>query len=213
MGIKRHSDRGLLGAFGLLLTGVIVSYLVFQYFDFDGEAAPTTLRSRLQWELILNLQILSLACVWFFFVDYLEGFKGFRRQAMKLRIYLGYIMVLMPLWIVLTAVANNWFVVRATQTEIHILIVVVIFVRLGFGLAIRYYNVLAEKANEPADKPVEFKDNYFDYVLYLGGSAFLVWCVYVDGYWHYVVLPFLFYLKASVAYVRLGRAIVKKKEA
>lgn len=101
--------RALMGAIALVITGVILADMLWHYLmAVAGESALTG--SRLWWEIVLNLQILSAAMVWFCYSDRIEGSEGRIRRLQIVRRWFAIITVLLPSMLGAVGIQQNWFV-------------------------------------------------------------------------------------------------------
>lgn len=106
---KVVDHRALLGAIALIITGVILADMLWHYLQaINGESALTA--SRLWWELVLNLQILSAAMVWFCYSDRIDGSVGRIRRLQIVRRWFAIITVLLPSLLGAAGIQQNWFV-------------------------------------------------------------------------------------------------------
>ncbi len=101
--------RALLGAIALVITGLILADMLLHYLEaLNGESALTG--SRLWWEIVLNLQILSAAMVWFCYSDRIDGSEGRIRRLQIVRRWFAVITVLLPSMLGAVGIQQNWFV-------------------------------------------------------------------------------------------------------
>lgn len=119
-----EDSRALMGAIALNITGFILAFMLFQYLGAtDGERVLT--RSRLVWEVILNLQILSIALIWFCYSDRIEGSVGQIRMLQRFRLGFALVTVLMPTVLGLLGIQQNWFVEQPSEATIRLFACVV----------------------------------------------------------------------------------------
>ncbi len=120
--------RAILAAQALLITGCILSLMLQQFlYVAEGEGAFT--RSRIWWELILNMQLLSMGMMWFYYSDRISDATGRRRTFYIVRCFFAVITVSVPSLLGAIAAFNNWFQIKP---EPHVL--------YNFGLfAIAYW--------------------------------------------------------------------------
>lgn len=124
----RISDgRSLFGGLALLITGIIVANMV-QHYVTSGESDAGITRSRLWWEVVLNLQILSVGMIWFCYSDRISDAKGPVRRLHILLCGFAILSALMPSILGTVSAANNWFSIRpGPQTFIGFFIFGVVF--------------------------------------------------------------------------------------
>lgn len=123
--MKLVDNRALLGAIALNITGVILTFMLYQYLE-ASEGARTLTRSRLVWELVLNLQILSAALIWFCYSDRIDGSVGAMKVLQRLRLWFAIVTVLLPTLLGLLGIQQNWFEVQPTADEIRLFAYVVL---------------------------------------------------------------------------------------
>lgn len=108
----RISDgRSLFGGLALLITGVIVAMMV-QHYVSSGESGAGITRSRLWWEVVLNLQILSVGMIWFCYSDRISDAQGPVRRLHILLCGFAILSALMPSILGAVSAANDWFSIR-----------------------------------------------------------------------------------------------------
>jgi len=107
--ISLVDSRSLLAAFALVITGAILADMLWHYLRaVNGESALTD--SRLWWELVLNLQILSAAMMWFCYSDRIDGSEGRIKILQIVRRWFAIITVLLPSMLGAVGIQQNWFV-------------------------------------------------------------------------------------------------------
>lgn len=94
-----------------LATGVIVAMMVDYYVSSPASETAIT-RSRLWWEIVMNLQILSVALIWFCYTDRIGDAKGTKKRLHILMCCFAMLSVLMPSVLGAVSAANNWFEIR-----------------------------------------------------------------------------------------------------
>lgn len=123
--MKLVDNRALLGAIALNITGVILTFMLFQYLE-ASEGARTLSRSRLVWELVLNLQILSAALIWFCYSDRIDGSVGGMKVLQRLRLWFALVTVLLPTLLGLLGIQQNWFEEQPTAGEVRLFAYIVL---------------------------------------------------------------------------------------
>ncbi len=100
--------RALLGAIALVITGFILTDMLSMYLDATSGSAALS-RSRLWWEIVLNLQIFSAALMWFCYSDRIDGSDGRIKTLQIVRRWFAIITVLLPSMLGLVGIQQNWF--------------------------------------------------------------------------------------------------------
>lgn len=190
--------RALMVAAALTMSGIIISLMVRQYLTTSG-VDDALIRSRLWWEVVLNLQILSAGTIWFAFSDAIGMSEGSRRRWYIAQCSFTIISVLLPTFLGTVAAFNNWFEVRPDG------VVYWTFLALGLlhwlsGLLLRYLMGVRHKRQAFARfSPLEF----------LPVLALIV-CALLDtvngGTTWLMLTPFLLYLQGSIPYLKRGLA-------
>lgn len=108
--------RSLMAAIALMITGVIVAMMVEHYVT-AGEADTALTRSRLWWEIVLNLQILSVGMIWFCHSDRISESEGPVRRLHITLCSMAILSALMPSILGAVSAANNWFEIRPVPSS------------------------------------------------------------------------------------------------
>lgn len=103
--------RPILAAVSLLISGLITSLMMQQFAELAGGQGVLP-RSRLWWELVLNVQILCIGMMWFYYSDRVPETSGPRRRYFLVRSSLSVFTVSIPGVIAGVAAFNNWFEFR-----------------------------------------------------------------------------------------------------
>lgn len=119
------SPRSIMAGCALVTSGIIIALMVRQY-HMTSSIDDALTRSRLWWEIVLNIQILSAGVIWFAHSDAISRTEGKRKRLYILQCIFSVISVLLPSILAFIAVVNNWFEVRPSTS------VYWIFVGLGF---------------------------------------------------------------------------------
>ncbi|WP_262689930.1 hypothetical protein [Kordiimonas aestuarii] len=111
---KIQDSRAFLGALALLIVGVIMAFKVGFFFapHIFGDGMLT---SRWWWEIVLNLQILCLAFMWFCHHDRIVQSKGRWRLRAIINFVVGMISVAYPVMLLVIGAYLDWF--RTTPPE------------------------------------------------------------------------------------------------
>ncbi|WP_025896299.1 hypothetical protein [Kordiimonas gwangyangensis] len=114
---KLSHDRAILTAIAMLITGCILSSMSISFFDSMKNAGLS--RSRLWWEIVLNLQILCGALVWFSFVERIKAATGARYYIRCAQFFVALVAVLLPVEIGLAGAAIGWFEDKPDLAELN----------------------------------------------------------------------------------------------
>ncbi len=204
--VRISDGRSLLGGIALLITGVIVAMMV-QHYVASGESDSGITRSRLWWEVVLNLQILSVGMIWFCYSDRISDAKGPVRRLQILLCGFAILSALMPSVLGAVSAANNWFSIRpGPQTFIGFFIFGVVFwlitlvAQLWFlGLRSRYANRKRRKRSAAFYAPALTLGAIALFDAPSGGTTWLT------------MTPVLLYLQGAVPYLLKGLRVRPKK--
>lgn len=105
-----------MAAIALLITGAITSEIVDRFVYQEVTGALLT-RSRLWWEIVLNLQILSVGMIWFCYSDRIADATGNLKRMHMLLCGITIIAALIPSFLAAVSAANNWFYVRPSLSS------------------------------------------------------------------------------------------------
>lgn len=109
MADKKIQDyRALYGALSLLLVGLVLSFQCIFYLR-DDEFSKEIIRARWLWEIVLNIQILSLAFMWFSHHNRILFSRGRWRVRAILNFAAGFVAVGTPAAIMLVAAMFDWY--------------------------------------------------------------------------------------------------------
>jgi len=106
-----HDGRALLAAIALMITAVIVAQMVAQYVT-TTEIDQGLNRSRLWWEIVLNLQLLSVGMTWFSYSDRISAATGPVRRMHIINCIFVSLGAVMPTFLGAVSASNNWFEIR-----------------------------------------------------------------------------------------------------
>lgn len=140
-----------MGAIALQTTGIILAVMLYQYLA-AAEGARVLSRSRFWWEIILNLQILSVALMWFCYSDRIEGSSGQLKLLQWARRWFAIITVLLPSFLGLAGIHQNWFVVQPSPA----IITAFAYSVLAYWLLGLWLNYLVLKRRRTRLRPVSF---------------------------------------------------------
>lgn len=103
-------SRALMAALARLVAGGILSVMFYEYFS-RPETGATLTQSRLWWEIVLNLQLLSAGMVWFSYSDRVSPASGKMRILQFFRLILAVCAVMTPTFFGVFAAIFGWFTV------------------------------------------------------------------------------------------------------
>lgn len=112
--LKVWDGRSLLAGIALLMTGAITAEIVDQYV-YQQITGSLLTRSRLWWEIVLNLQILSVGMIWFCYSDRIADASGNLKRMQVFICTVTILAALMPSFLAGVSAANNWFSVRPSM--------------------------------------------------------------------------------------------------
>ncbi len=134
--IQLRDSKALMGAVALNITGGILAFMLFQYLGAtEGERVMN--RSRFVWEIILNLQILSAAMIWFCYSDRISGSQGQIQILQRFRLGFALLTVLVPTGFGALGIQQNWFVEQPSAATIQ-LFACVVFVYWLLGIWLHF---------------------------------------------------------------------------
>ena len=204
-GFKVHRGRSLLVGIALLISGTILAQFVDQYISLQLSDSAIT-RSRLWWEVVLNLQIMSFGIVWFCYVDPITNSSGRWKRNQIIMFLVASVAVLMPSITGGVALANGWFSVRPDIDEFTYVFVLGV---VAWLLALLFQYIMLYRfrsANTMAIRKRPFL-LYFPILTLFGILAF---DTQSENQLWYVATPFLLYVQGAVPYIIY--AFVPKRE-
>ena len=201
-------SRALFGAFALIITGAILSSMAHQYFagQYTGEAI---VRSRSWWEIVLNLQVLCLAFMWFCYADRVRVSDKRRALVMRLRMVFGLVAVSVPFLIAVAAVYFGWFEKRPSVRMVDLIVCYMLFF-WGVSACIPKFFALRAQGGSLSKREFFHKMRPRSVWAVAPAIAGLV-VITLDGFWgvstYYFLIPTLFYLQAAMPFLfrALGR--------
>lgn len=109
MANKKIQDyRALYGALSLVLIGLVLSFQFIFYLR-DDDLSKEIVRARWHWEIVLNIQILCFAFMWFSHHNRILFSRGRWRVRAIVNFILGFVMVGAPTVIMLVAAILDWY--------------------------------------------------------------------------------------------------------
>jgi len=191
-----HDGRALLTAAALMTTGVIIAQMVAQYVT-TTEIDQGLNRSRLWWEIVLNLQLLSVGMIWFSYSDRISASSGAVRRMHIINCAFVSLSAIMPTFLGAVSASNNWFEIRPGPD---------VFVGFFlFGVSFWLIGIVLQSVL------VHFRKKTKNHKLRRRGIAFfspsiLLGVVAVldapdGGTWWLILTPILLYLQGAVPYL------------
>ena len=189
-------NRSLLGAIALNITGWILAFMLYQYLETPAGTTGLS-RSRLVWEIVLNLQILSAAFIWFCYSDRIEGSTGQIRHLQIARLWFAMITVLQPTFLGLLGIQQNWFVEPPSADSVRLFAIVV----FSYWLAGVWLNKLVHRKRSTRLPSAGYRYRLF---FFLPAFALLVVTAIdlpLGGQLWLLAIPILTYLQGSMPYI------------
>lgn len=194
-----------MGGVALIIAGAILTSMFQLYLagEYTGEGI---VRSRWWWEIVLNLQILSLALMWFCYVDRISDNVGFKKNLMRLRLAFSLFFVLLPIWLALISASLNWFVVRPPLGTID---KVIIFTVVLWVLAVFTPRLLILRTKARKGEPFSFVALFRPPHWYSVVPTCLLIAFWVIGSvrgvtFKYQYIPFLLYTQSAFPFLEHG---------
>ena len=194
-----------MGGTALIITGVILTSMLRFYFagEYTGQGV---VRARWWWEIVINLQILSAALMWFCYVDRVAGATGAMKRIMRLRMAFGLSVVLLPIWMALLSAYLNWFVVRP---PIEIIDLMMCGMLAFWALSVFLPRFLIMKSKLASNPKVTFFSLMKPNAWYSLTPVYVlvgIWSIGMieDSVIHYHYAPLMLYFQAAVPYIERG---------
>ncbi|WP_417464771.1 hypothetical protein [Kordiimonas sp.] len=185
----------------MLLTGCVLTSMSGAYFTTLTDVGFS--RSRLWWEIVLNVEILCAALVWFSFVERIKAAEGKRYYVLLAQCFVAMFATLLPVWIALAGASLGWFTKRPELAAINWLVVACLGLwAAGMALPICVQLILGRSLRLPP-----FFRGATPMVMVLRFSPLLLtfglvwWQESVGGYLHYIYAPILLYAQGSLSYL------------
>ena len=191
-----YQGRSLLVGIALLISGAILAQFVDQYISSQLLDSAIT-RSRLWWEIVLNLQIMSFGIVWFCYVDPITNSSGRRKFNQIIMFLLASITVLMPSIAGGVALANGWFSTRPDIDEFRGVFILGIALWLSMLL---FQYITLYRFQSPSTRAIRRRPLLL-YSPLLAWLAVIGFDIQSEGQLWYVATPFLIYLQGALPYV------------
>lgn len=111
--MKLNDGRAIFGAVAIIMTGILLALMLHHYLH---EARGALTRSRLWWEVALNIQILSVAMMWFCYSDRIENSSTPVKRLQIIRLCFAIVTVLLPTFFGIAGIVFNWFEYQPSAT-------------------------------------------------------------------------------------------------
>ncbi|WP_417451492.1 hypothetical protein [Kordiimonas sp.] len=201
MAIKVSYNRAILTAIAMLITGCILSSMSMSFFQSLHDVGLS--RSRLWWEIVLNLQILCGALVWFSFVERIKSATGHIYYIRVAQFLVALVAVLLPALIGFAGIAMGWFEKRPDIASLNLLIIACLLLWWsGLALPIVVRRLLEGHWEIPPyvrfPGVMSFFVRLWPFLLVIALVLFEQWR---GGLTHYIYSPFLLYLQGALTYV------------
>ncbi|NVJ97203.1 MAG: hypothetical protein HWE25_03565 [Alphaproteobacteria bacterium] len=198
-------NRALFGAAAMIAVGIILSMMASYYFANGSEDEGIT-RSRWWWEIVLNVEILSVAFIWFTHIDRVKAASGWQAAVRLLQMGGGIVAVLLPVWVALAAAQLGWFESRPPVSYINMVVMICLAAWMFVWLAVlAVQTIMAKQLAMPWFMRT---DILWRRVVRISPMllAFILIGIETNngGVAHYIYCPFLFYLQGAMPYLARG---------
>tara|TARA_R110002096_G_scaffold95805_6_gene214433 strand:- start:545 stop:1180 length:636 start_codon:yes stop_codon:yes gene_type:complete len=211
--MRINDGRSLFGAAALVITGVVLGIIAYPYYQFDEVGEPVK-RARWVWEILMNLQVLSLAFMWYCYTDKIKNSEGRRAVLMRVRMVFSLVAVLLPFVVVMTSVMLGWFDQR--PPVIDTVRFTYLFSVIGLACVLIPRLVLVGLRLKASRRMRALQQNRVrGFWVFLPGivAIVLVSLAFTVEYHHLVIwLPALLYGQSSVPYFVSGLCLKKAPE-
>jgi len=194
--LQLHDGRALLTAIALMITSVIFAQMVAQYVT-TTEVNQGLIRSRLWWEMVLNLQLLSVGMIWFSYSDRISIATGPIRRMHIINCGFVSLSVFMPTFLGVVSASNNWFEIRPGPD------VFVGFFLFGISaglIGLVLQTILYRLRRKSAEHYARRRGIWFFLPSIALGLA-VVFDAPGGGTWWLILTPILLYLQGAVPYL------------
>jgi len=208
MARRIFDSRAFIGALALLIVGMILSIMVAFYLlpDVFGREMMV---ARWWWEIVLNLQILCLAFMWFCHHERIIQASGLWRLRAIGNFLVGIVSVSYPIGVLLISAWLDWFHHEpSAHTVFFVMLAGMSLWVFGDLLTPFLYRVLLGPKGRAAldaasgKKRLRWLRNYWPaYILF----ACLGYAVIFNAKWAVVPIPMLMYVQGSIPYLRKAR--------
>lgn len=193
---KLHDGRALLSAIALMITAVIFAQMVAQYVT-TTEVDQALIRSRLWWEIVLNLQLLSVGMIWFSYSDRIGETTGAVRRLYIVNCVFASLSAVMPLILGALSAGYNWFEIRPSYR-----VFVGFFI---FGISFWLIGLLLHQLLARTKKNTRKKRTLWFTICFYAPSILLGLTVLFDapsgGTLWLILTPIMLYLQGAMPYL------------
>jgi len=194
----------------MLLTGGVLTSMSGAYFNTLTEVGFS--RSRLWWEVVLNVEILCAGLVWFSFVERIKAAEGRRYYVRLAQCFVAMFAALLPVWVAIVGAILGWFTERPDISSINWLIVACLTL-WACGVALPW---LVQVGMERSFRVPPFLKGAGPLSVALRFSPLLLtmgliwWQEEAGGTLHYVYAPLLLYGQGALPYLMRSFRIVEE---
>jgi len=205
---KIHDSRALMGGLAMMIIGAILSIMMAFYLlpDIFGTGA---LVSRWWWEIVLNLQILCLAFMWFCHHNRIIFSHGWWRMRAIVHFVTGVISVSYPVGIMLLAAYMDWFREAPGEKEVYLLMIAgaALWAVGNFVVPIIVWLMARPSAGSDNTSPLKFRPHVWLLAFWPTLTALLI---AISIWWQgssalSIFVPILLYLQGALPYFRKAR--------
>jgi len=206
--LRIEDGRILLGAFALVLTGMILSVMVYLYISgYYGLAAISL--SRWWWEIIMNFQILAIGCIWFCYANLIQDSTPKIACLMRIRFFVALFGIMIPFWIVLVSVIMDWFTQPPPSFVLDYLLAFMLVLWVVSTIIPRVSQLRAYKQDISLISLIPLWNAGKAIHLIRIAPLFMLLMVVMydavmDTSYYYYCMPVLMYLQSAVPYFRKG---------
>lgn len=191
-----YDARAVMGVLSRLIAGGILVLMFDQYF-ISQATGSAFVKSRIWWEIILNLQLLSVGLLWFSYSDRVTRERGRLKTLQMVRLGLSLFASLTPTWVGLAAIFYDWFVVLP---GVGVFVAILIFATIHLIISLYVYGQIEAYRTTP--KPTYSK---VERVLFYAPTIIFICCVSIDlvvgaNTW-FIIMPILLFSQGSMPYV------------
>ncbi|MCJ9429712.1 hypothetical protein [Kordiimonas marina] len=203
-----HDSRAFIGALALLIVGTILSLMVAFYL-LPGVFGREIFIARWWWEIVLNLQILCLAFMWFCHHERIIQASGLWRLRAIGNFLVGIISVSYPIGVMLVSAWFDWF--RHAPSEHTVLIVMIAGISLwvfgDFLMPVFYRMALGPEGRTAllaaaGDKHLRWFRNFWPTYILVGCLGYATVC---GGLLALIPIPILMYMQGAIPYLRKAK--------
>lgn len=194
--------RALMGGLSLVISGAVITVMLLQYLAGVGETGFS--RSRLWWEVAMNLQLLAAGLMWFCYADRIDDSRGQVRSLNWLRLGFGMYGVLLPGLIAIVGAVNDWFLERPGDGFL-ILFALAMYSVWQIGVLIDWFvrrRIYKEKSNDRqvSSKPPSLVSRVVLYLPIILLVVITIFCWVNDDAWWVLAIPIFVYMQGSMPF-------------